>query len=119
MSAFPLSPLNDKPILFKKLQEINEETGQKQALTTGTATAFLATSNAPDAEPADVTLSVDALHVSSGNWLAVFDASILTVDLLDDLFNVEGVTPYCIFTHSSGIRVYVELEYIRARAATV
>lgn len=112
--ATALVPLNDLAF-FVKLQEVSTSTGAKSPLTTGTVTAFLATSNAADAIAADPTLSVSATHISGGKWLVFFDASVLTLSLLEGLF--AAVTPYLIVQQSNGFRVYEELVYSESREA--
>lgn len=113
--ATELSPLNDLAF-FAKLQQVSTSTGAKTPLTSGTVTAFLATSNAADATAADASLSVSAVHVTGGKWLVFFDASVLTLTLLETHF--ASVTPYLIIEQEDGFRVYHELEYSEAKAAT-
>jgi len=112
--AEKLYPLNDFA-MFVKLKDIDSETGVVAPLTEGTVTAFLATTNEADATAADGTLSVEAVHISSGKWLVFFDASVLTLTLLETHF--AAATPYLIVQQSNGFRVYEELEYSESRAA--
>lgn len=114
--AIYLYPLNDLS-LEVKLKTVNSETGAKEALTTGTVTAFLATANTPTASAADATLSVSCVHIGSGKWLAQFDGATLTATLLNTLFS--AATPYCIVQAAGDIRAYVELTYSASREATV
>lgn len=112
--ATSLYPLNDFA-MFAKLKDISSSTGAVSNLTTGTVSFFIATSNAPDAEEADATLSGSATHVSNGKWLVFLDASVLDPTLLDSLFAT--ATPYLILQYSNGFRVYHELAYTASRQA--
>lgn len=119
-----LNPLNDFTRKVKlQIVDTNSDSatfGKLIPLTTGTPVAFLATSADPDAEAADATLQVDCEHIGKGIWLAHFDAEILTVELLDSLFNGEvPETPYLIVFAEGDVRAYEELEYERSREAKV
>lgn len=114
----PLYPSNDISFLVA-LYDIPGTTGVRSVLTSGTVTAFLATSNLPTATAADPTLTTTATYIAArGKWLVGFLGSALTPTLLNSLF--AAVTPYCILTvNSTDIRVYVEMVYTASRPATV
>lgn len=115
-----LSPLNDLDRTIE-LEEINPTTGVRTPMTTGTVTAFLATSPAPDATAADPTLSVSAVHVGGnpkargevnykpGTWLVHIDGTALTVALLAAQFG--SATPYLIVSVTGGVRKVGQLTY--------
>lgn len=119
-----LSPLNS---LFATIYvpTVSLTDGVESGLTTGTMTAFLATSPDPDAVAADGTLSVACAHIGQaspttgqfplGTWLINFPKSVLTVTLLDQLF--ESTAPYLIVEHSTSMRVETKLKYKRSRKA--
>lgn len=99
--------------------------GVESGLSTGTMTAFLASSGDPDETAADGTLSVACTHIGqaspstgqfpTGTWLINFPKSILTVALLDQLFT--STAPYLIVEHSTSMRVETKLKYKRSRKA--
>jgi hypothetical protein len=95
-----------------------DATGTEVPVSTGTVTAFLATSNGPTATAADASLSVSAVYTGAGGvWLATFDKTAMLSTLLDSLFPA-GVTPYLIVENSGGIRVYVTCSYKASRPAS-
>jgi len=110
----PIYPLNDFA-MFAKLKDINNTTGAVTPLTTGTVAAFISDASGPDAVTVDATLSTSAIHVAGGKWLVFLDASVLTVELLDEHF--AEATPYLIVQQADGFRVYHELAYTAAREA--
>lgn len=114
MSTPVINPLNDFA-LYAKLQKINEQTGVRTALTSGSVTAFLATSDAPTATAADASLVVTPTHVADGKWLIFFDASVLQPALLETLF--ADTTPVLILQHEDGVRVYRTCAYAASREA--
>jgi hypothetical protein len=117
MPAPELSPLNDIAFLVT-LYEINATTAAREKVTSGTVTAFLATTNTPTATAADPTLSVSATYISAkGRWLAAFDGSTLTAALLATHF--AAATPYLIVQKSGDVRIAVELDYAATRTVTV
>ena len=80
------------------------------ASSTGTVTAFLATSADPTALAADVTLSVPALYAGSlGQWVVRFPAAILTPSLLEATFANDDA--FCILQASDGVRAVVPVAY--------
>lgn len=96
-----------------------DSTGTEIPVTTGTVTAFLATSNVPSATAADATLSVSAVYTGAGGvWLATFDKTVMTEAMLGSKFPT-GVTPYLIVETTGGIRVYVKCKYKASRPATL
>lgn len=112
-----LSPLNDLA-LSVVLKDVDPTTGATSLVTTGSVSAFLATSNSPTATVADSTLNATVNYSGAGGkWIVTIDASVLTASLLASLF--ASATPYMIIVRASGVRVYVELAYLASRAATV
>lgn len=111
-----LFALNDF-IVKTALRVVNSATGVETPLTTGTVTAFLATTYGPTAAAADPSLSVSATHTGNGVWLICFAGSVLTPTLLDPLFGAS--TPYLIVQQPGGIRVYAPVTYVPARPALV
>jgi hypothetical protein len=122
--SLELSPLN---AFFATIYvpTVSLTDGVESGLTTGTMTAFLATSPDPDATTADATLSVACTHIGQavpstgqfpeGTWLINFPKSVLAVALLDQLF--ETTAPYLIVEHSTSMRVETKLKYKRSRKA--
>lgn len=111
-----LYPMNDFGLIVG-LKDIDTVTGKAIPLTEGAVRAFIATSTAPDADPAEPTLDIDAVHVGNGKWLVLFDASLLNPTLLASLF--AAATPYLIIEQTNGIRAYAELAYQASRPALV
>lgn len=110
-----LYPLNDL-VLEVKLTKVNTTTGAVEPLTTGTVSAFLATS--PTATSGiDASLVGTCTHIGSGRWIIEFDAAILTAALLATHF--ASNTPYCIISVLNGTKTYVQLVYATSRAATI
>lgn len=112
MSQFKLYPLNDFAT-FVKLKDISPTTGVVTPLTTGTVTAFLATSFGPTAVAADATLQTTAVHVGNGKWLVFLDAAVLTAALLNSKF--ASTPPYLIVQYAGGLRVYYVGAYVPSR----
>ena len=80
--------------------------------TTGTVSAFLATSGASDATAADASLVATCAY-DSGNapwWSVYFPASVLTQTLMDTHF-ADPAECWCIATHSGGVREVIQLDY--------
>lgn len=117
MTPIPIYALNDLALTVGPLKTVNPATGAKEPLTTGVTTAFLATSNEPTAAAADPTMSVVATHVGGGKWLVLFDASLLTPQLLAQHF--AATPPYLIIEQVGAIRAYVECSYQPSRPAEV
>lgn len=119
--AFPLSPLNDFSLEWKlktlDMTPGSSTLGKLIPLTTGTVSAFLATSNSPTATAADPTLTVVCTHVGSGKWISSWNADVLTPTLLETLF--AAATPYAICVAAGDVRKYAECEYVPAAAAEV
>lgn len=111
-----LSPLNDFAAKVK-LKQVDSATGAVSPLTTGTVTAFFATSILPTATAAHASLSTSATHIGDGVWLVLFDAAILTPALLDGLFT--STPPVLIAQQVGGMRVWAPVTYLAARPATV
>lgn len=117
MADFTLYPLNDFA-KYLRLPDINSTTGNVGYLTSGSVTAFLSTTNGPTATAADATLVMSPTYVpAKQKWLLYFDASVLTVNLLNTLF--ASTPPYLIVQYPSGFRVYFAGEYVAERPGTV
>lgn len=121
MTTFNLFPLNDFAVRVT-LKDIDTNPasptfGKSIPLTTGTVTAFLATSNDPTATAADGTLTMSPTHIANGVWLVSFDAALLTAALLNTLFS--ATLPYLIVQKPSGVRVYFDVIYQASRQGTV
>ncbi len=87
---------------------------------TGTASAFIAISDEPDAVPIDISVDVEVFHVNNGRWLVHFDSTLLTLGLLDPIFDIEEAPdPVIIIKHSSGHRITVPCVYKRIKPANV
>jgi hypothetical protein len=96
-----------------------DNAGAEVPVTTGTVTAFLATSNSPTATAADPSLSVSATYTGAdGVWLAKFDKTVMLSTLLDAKFPA-GVTPYLIVENTTGVRAFVKCRYKASRPATL
>jgi hypothetical protein len=116
MATIPIYPYNDL-IVSATIMDISSA-GVETPVTSGTVTAFLATSHASDATTADATLSVSAVYTGAGGvWIATIDATALTLALLDSLF--ASATPYLIFQKSGAVRAYAKCRYVSSRPATV
>lgn len=115
MTPIPIYPLNDFALTVGPLKTVNPETGAKEPLTTGVTTAFLATSNEPTAAAADPSLSVACPHIGGGKWLVLFDAGVLTPQLLAQHF--AATPPYLIISQPGAVRAYVECTYQPSRPA--
>lgn len=114
MATLELYPLNDF-IAQVTLKDV-DATGAEIPVTTGTVTAFLATSNGPTATAADPTLSVSAVYTGAGGvWLITIDAAVLTASLL--ALHFATVTPYLIVQKTGAVRVYAKCKYKAERAA--
>lgn len=118
MTAPPVTlyALNDF-FVKTKLFAGNPTTGAVEPLTSGTVTAFLATSNAATATAADAALSMSPVHLGDGLWLIFLDGAVLTTTLLDPLFG--STPPYLIIQQPGGIRVYAPVTYATTRPALV
>ena len=80
--------------------------------TTGTVTAFLATSGASDATAADASLTATCTYDSANApwWSVLFEASTLTQSLMDTHF-ADPAECWAIVTHSGGVREAIQLDY--------
>lgn len=116
MAAIPLYALNDLAIKTK-LKVINPTTGVVSPLTSGTVTAFLATTNTASAVAAAPALTMSPTHLGGGVWLIFFDGAVLTTALLDPIFG--SVAPYLIVQQPGDVRVYAALSYATTRPALV
>lgn len=118
MTTHPITlyPLNDFSVKVK-LREINPTTGVVSPLTTGTVTAFLATSDAPTAGAADPALEMTPTHLGGGVWLIFFDATVLTAALLATHF--AATPPVLVVVQPGGIRTANAISYAAARPALV
>jgi hypothetical protein len=114
MSSLNLFPLND--FVAKLTLKDVDATGKAIPLTTGTVTAFLATSNGPTATAADPSLTQSATNLGGGAWLVSFDAAVLDPTLLASLF-AGGV--YLIVQKLNGVRAWFPVTYSADRQGTV
>jgi hypothetical protein len=121
MTTFNLYPLNDFAVRVT-LKDIDTTPGSPTfgksiPLTSGSVTAFLATSNAPTAAAADPSLTMSPTHIANGVWLVSFDAAVLTAALLATLF--AATLPFLIVQKPSGVRVYYDVVYQASRQGTI
>lgn len=108
---------NDK-ILKVRLKDVAEGSLTETPLTTGTVTAWIAST--PDGDAADPSLVGACEHVSDGNWRVAFDASMLDRTVLDGLFAATPSACYCVVKQPGGFRTYIPLTYRpEGRPATV
>lgn len=79
--------------------------------TTGTASAFLATSGVSDATAADASLIATCGYDSANApwWDIYFPATVLTQSLMDTHF--AEAECWCIVKHSNGTREVIQLDY--------
>lgn len=113
-TAPELSPLNDF-IFSLPVTDIDTD-GSEIFVTTGTVSAFLATSPDPTADAADDNLRASLSYTgANGVWLGRFDAATLTPTLLDATFAT--TPPYLIVQRDGGFRVYEKLKYKASRKA--
>jgi hypothetical protein len=120
-----LAPDNDLLRTFY-LEDVDPITFAKTPVTTGTVTAFLATTK--DGSAADPSLSISAVHVgvasptadeyALGTWGIEFDATILTSSLLATLFAATGKA-FLVVEKAGAVRRYEQLTYATAIAATL
>lgn len=109
-----LSPLND--FIFSIPVKDIDAAGSEIPVTTGTVSAFLATSNSPTDDAADESLRATLSYTGAGGiWLGRFDAATLTAELLDSKF--ANTAPYLIVQMTGGFRVYEKLKYVASRKA--
>jgi hypothetical protein len=108
-TSYNLYPLNDFT-LSVSLKDVDPTSGSVVPLTSGTVTAFLATSKTASATAADPTLSVLATSIGGGKWLIAIDAAALTPTLLDTLF--ASTSPFLIVQQPGNLRVFVPLTYV-------
>jgi hypothetical protein len=125
MASNPFSPLNDftRHVL---LEQVNGSTGATEAVTTGTVTGFIATSNTVDATTADASWSVAGTYIGGANgfvdgtWQFAIDAAVITLAKCTTAGFVAGTaTPYFIVQKDSAFRVVEKLKYTAVRNATV
>jgi hypothetical protein len=116
MSTPGLFPLNDLALLAT-LKTVSQTTGKAVTLTSGTVTAFLATSSGPSATAADATLTATVTYLSSvSKWLIEFDGAALTAALLNTHF--AAATPYLIIQSTGNLRTASALAYSATRTVT-
>ncbi|MDB4914687.1 MAG: hypothetical protein JWM95_2331 [Gemmatimonadetes bacterium] len=113
----------DNPLVLEvDLKYIDRADGREKPLTSGTVTAFLATSNSATAAATDPNLTVSCTtYGTQGKWLASFASGQLAFSKLDRIFGT-GVqtpapTPYLILVVENGPRVYVECAYHASKPA--
>jgi hypothetical protein len=109
-----LAPLNDF-VWTAKVVLRSATTGAEEAVTTGTVTGFLATTNTSSATTAEATWSVSGVYIGgangfdAGTWMFQLDAAVLTAALLATHFTT--ATPYFIVTRTNGVRQWYRLRY--------
>lgn len=108
-----LTPLRDLTLEVAP-KHTNPTTGAREPITSGTLTAFLATSNAPSATQVG-SLTTEGVHVGSGRWIVSFNAAMLTEVALSSLTS----TPFCILQMTDEFRDYVTLTYRASAPATI
>lgn len=122
-----LAPLNDFDVVVGPLTSV-PSTGTKAAITTGSVTGFLATSDDPTATAADAALSASLSYVGTnsdgegktypaGSWLFQLDATVLTADLLSTHF--AAARPWLIVKRDNDFRQAFPVTYVRARRGIV
>jgi hypothetical protein len=116
-------PLNDLPFVAR-LKDIDTNPlsstfGRAIDLTTGTVSAFIATSILPTATAADPSFTTTGQHIGKGKWLFVFDGSILLPAVLNTLFG-SGTPPQIIIQQPGNIRSYIpNVTYLASKPALV
>jgi hypothetical protein len=119
MSNIVFYPANDRAFIvtLKTVdQDPNSATfGRVIDLTSGTVTAFLSISNAPNATTADALLTITGQHLKKGKWLLFWDGAVLTTTTLATLTN----GGYIIVVKPNGVRVYAPFTYSASRPATI
>lgn len=105
-------PLNDFFALVT-LNEVTATTGAITAVTTGTVTGFLSTSDGPTATDV-LGLTATLVHTGSGVWSLAIDGTGLTATLLAT--NFATAEPFLIVQLSGGIRAVTPVKYYPSRA---
>lgn len=100
-----------------KLFEVADAKITKSALTTGTVTGFLATTNVSNATAADASLVATITHIKDGWWRVSIDGAILTRTLMDTNFGGAGGC-FLIIVQTNNLRRYIELDYDDALEAS-
>lgn len=121
MAEIKLHPLN-KLAFIATLTDVDPATGDVEPLTTGAASAFLATSDLPTATAADPSLVASlVVHTANpaGDWLVVFDADDLDPTLLASLFGGVDDEAFAIVVVDDNVRAVVPLTYEATRTARV
>ena len=127
-AAIEFSPLKPINVVAGPYYSV-PTTGTRAAITTGTFTGFLATTDAPDATTADATLSADLTYVGTnsdglggtypaGSWLFQLAASAVTKALCETHFAPLGKA-YLIINRSGVTRDVIVLTYKRSSYATI
>lgn len=129
--ARPLVPLNSITRRFF-VETTNPDDGTVVPFTAGTVTAFLATSEDPDATALDPSVQVTPTHIGLatpgtgqyplGWWLFTIPANVLTAGLLDPLFappapNAPGKPVFLLVQVEGVLRRSELLVYKRAERA--
>lgn len=121
MAEIKLHPLN-KLAFMVTLTDVDPVTGEEEPLTSGAASAFLATSDLPTATAADPSLTAAlVVHTATppGDWLVVFDAADLDPALLASLFGGVDDEAFAIVVVDNNVRAVVPLTYEATRTARV
>lgn len=119
MSDITFYPGNDKGLLVR-LKTVDRDPnsatfGHVIPLTSGTVTAFLSVSNAPNSTTADSLLTISAQHVSKGKWLLFWDGAFITTATMATLTS----GGFIIVVKPNGVRVYAPLLYSASRPAVL
>lgn len=107
-----LFPLNDFFALVT-LNEVTATTGVVTAVTSGTVTGFLSTSDSPTATDV-LGLTATLVHTGSGVWSLSLSATGLTATLLAT--NFATAEPFLHVELSGGIRAVTPVRYFPSRA---
>lgn len=117
-----ISPLNDF-VATMILENVASDTGVVTAISSGTITGFLATSDSPDATAADANWSVSGTYIGgandyeAGTWMWQIDAAVLTYALMEAAFG-SSKKAYFIVQKTNDKRVVKKLRYRAVRYAT-
>jgi hypothetical protein len=115
VAPYPLFPSNDLALLIKGLKYLDPVDGKAKPRNAASITAFLTTSNLPDAVTAAAALSITCPYIagSDGDYTILFDASRLGYSVLASLF--ASATPFLIVQETNGFRVARQLVYTPSR----
>jgi hypothetical protein len=119
VAAIPFYPLNDLAFTVALLT-VTSPDPTVIALTGATVTGFFSNSDGSDGTaPAVVSTPIAVVVVESstaGTYLVTVDASALTLAACEDNFG-DGESSYIILVQTNGVKVAIEMEYNKSRAA--